>query len=114
LIREKEVVVSTSDKYMRRFESQASEGDVARIGRDLGPMNRGPVAKVWDKVQRLWALIKDPNAGWGSKALAIAALIYLISPLDAIPDLIPVLGLTDDAGVIIAAAAKLASDLRKY
>jgi hypothetical protein len=106
--------VSKQDEYMRKFQSQASETDVVRIDTQLGPMNRGPVAKVWGQVQKLWALIKDPNAGWGSKALAIAALIYLISPLDAIPDFIPVLGLTDDAAVIIAAAAKLASDLRRY
>lgn len=106
--------MSRTDAYMRQFQSQASEADVGRIGRDLGSMNRGAVAKIWDKVQKLWALIKDPNAGWASKALAIAALIYLISPLDAIPDLIPLLGLSDDAAVILAAVAKLADDLRKY
>ncbi len=63
--------------------------------------------------QALWSLVKDPSAGWGSKALAIVALVYLISPPDAIPDLIPG-GLADDVAVILAIASKLASVLKRY
>lgn len=36
--------------------------------------------------------------------IIVAALLYLISPLDAIPDTIPVLGWLDDMGVITLAA----------
>lgn len=89
-------------------------GDAERIDPDkLKRMNRGPIAKIWDKVVALWEYIKDPNAPLGGKAIAIAALVYLISPLDAVPDFIPG-GLLDDAGVITVAVAKLADDLRKY
>ena len=77
-------------------------------------MKKGAIAKIWENVLALWALAKDPNAAWGSKALAIGALVYLVSPVDLIPDFIPVFGLTDDAAVVLAAVAKLASDLNRY
>ena len=41
------------------------------------------------------------------KAIAIGALLYLIFPLDAIPDIIPALGLTDDVAVITVAISNL-------
>ena len=103
-----------TEEFMRRFQSQASESDKEKIAKDLHSMKKGPVAKIWNKVLTLWAMAKDTNAAWGSRALAIAALVYLVSPIDAIPDAIPVLGLTDDAAVLMAAFAKLASDLKKY
>ncbi|QEJ99600.1 DUF1232 domain-containing protein [Treponema phagedenis] len=77
-------------------------------------MNRGPIAKVWGNVTKMWKLIKDPNAAWGAKAVAIGALLYLVSPIDAIPDFIPFAGLLDDVGVITAAVASLAYALSEY
>ena len=63
---------------------------------------------------QLYRFVKDPNAPWGGKALAIGALIYMISPIDAVPDFTPILGLLDDVGIITAAVTKLASELKKY
>jgi uncharacterized membrane protein YkvA (DUF1232 family) len=40
---------------------------------------------------------KTPKA---TKLLAVIALAYLISPIDLIPDFIPVIGLLDDIGVV--------------
>ena len=37
------------------------------------------------------------------KAIAAAALAYFILPLDAIPDLLPIIGLSDDISVLTAA-----------
>ena len=46
-------------------------------------------------------------------ALAVAAIIYVISPLDVIPDIIPT-GLLDDATIIAWAIVQLNSELEKY
>ncbi len=90
-------------------------GDADNINRDeLLAMNRGPIAKIWDKVVALWKFLSDPDAPVTGKAIAIAALLYLINPIDAVPDFIPGAGLIDDAGIITAAFAKLAADLKKY
>ena len=102
------------EKWYEQMQNKASEQDVDRIRENLGGMNRGPIAKVWDQVMALWKFVQDSNAPWAGKAIAIGALIYLISPIDAIPDVIPVLGLTDDVSIIGLAVAKLATDLQKY
>ena len=44
----------------------------------------------------LWKLFKHPDTPWAPKLVAIAVLAYALSPIDLIPDFIPVLGLLDD------------------
>lgn len=88
--------------------------DIERIKVRLDEMRRGPVKEVWGKVQSLAKMVKDPNVAWKSKALAIAALVYLVSPFDAVPDVIPFAGLADDVAVIAAVVSTLAVELEKY
>lgn len=99
---------------LRRFTQRASLKDIPRIAGKLGAMNRGPVVKIWDKVQVLWRFIKDPNVAWGKKATAVGSLVYLVSPLDAVPDFIPAGGLLDDVAVILFVAQMLAESLKAY
>ena len=100
------------ERLFRKYVRKASPDDIPIIGGKLPGMKRGPIAKIWDKVEALWKLIKDPDVAWQHKALAIGALIYLISPIDAVPDLIPG-GLADDAVVIIIALLALAEVLKR-
>ncbi|WDI43319.1 YkvA family protein [Bremerella sp. P1] len=108
--------MSKSEAYDRLHEyaEKASPEDVQKIREKLSGMNRGPIMKIWDDVLSLWKMIVDPNASWTSKAIAIGAVLYLVSPLDGVPDLLPLIGLTDDAAVILAAVATLAFELKKY
>lgn len=91
-----------------------NDQDLGKIQKNLNAMRRGPVADIWNTVIALWKMATDPYANWGSRLLAIGALLYLVSPIDAIPDAIPFLGLTDDVAILTATAAKISSDLRKY
>jgi uncharacterized membrane protein YkvA (DUF1232 family) len=46
------------------------------------------------------------------KATLVGAIAYFVLPIDAIPDVLPVLGFTDDAAVLAAAIKLVASSIR--
>lgn len=47
-------------------------------------------------VLALWLAARDPRTPWWIKGLALAVAAYAFSPVDLIPDFIPVLGYVDD------------------
>jgi len=50
-----------------------------------------------------WRLLREPAVPWLLKLLPFVALLYLVSPIDGVPDFIPVLGQLDDLGVLLLA-----------
>lgn len=44
----------------------------------------------------LWYALRDPGTPWWVRALIVFVVGYALSPIDLIPDFIPVLGLLDD------------------
>jgi uncharacterized membrane protein YkvA (DUF1232 family) len=55
----------------------------------------------------LYLACRDPRTPWYAKALAAAVAAYAFSPIDLIPDFVPVLGYLDDliivpAGIVLA------------
>ena len=73
-----------------------------------------PLEKVAEYIEAMYKLLKDPTAEWKSKLVALASLIYVFNPADIIPDIIPVLGLVDDAGAIMIAVGVLGKAIEKY
>ncbi len=60
-------------------------------------------------VVALWLAARDPRTPWYAKALAGLVAAYALSPIDLIPDFIPVIGYLDDlvlvpAGILAAVA----------
>ena len=43
-----------------------------------------------------WAVLRDPRATRAAKLVTLLAALYVISPIDFVPDAIPVLGWLDD------------------
>jgi uncharacterized membrane protein YkvA (DUF1232 family) len=48
------------------------------------------------EVVALYLACRDPRVPWYAKALAAGVVAYAVSPIDLIPDFIPVIGLLDD------------------
>lgn len=64
-------------------------------------MTLGKTLKSWAKrIKRdgitLWFAGKNPATPWYAKALGLFVVAYALSPIDLIPDFIPVLGYLDD------------------
>ena len=64
-------------------------------------MNRASGLRAWAgrlrrDVVALWLAARDPRTPWHAKALALVVAAYALSPIDLIPDHIPVLGYLDD------------------
>ena len=68
------------------------KGNVKKAGANL----------IYDVLQ-LFYVAKDPNVPMRIRAAIIAPLGYFISPVDLVPDLVPVVGYSDDAAVIAMA-----------
>jgi len=74
--------------------------------------------ELWDKVRRnlprlpfaeeavaSYHCAMDPRTPATAKAILLGALAYFISPVDLCPDVLAVVGFTDDAAVLAAAIA---------
>lgn len=61
--------------------------------------------KAWAKslkrdVMTLWFVLRHPHTPWLARALAAILTAYALSPIDLIPDFIPVLGYLDDLIIV--------------
>ena len=65
---------------------------------------------VYDALLLYYVLI-SPEVPYAQKSIIIGALGYLICPIDLIPDLIPVVGYTDDLAALAAAIAAVKSNI---
>jgi len=83
--------------------------------RDSGRLNRFST-----DIKLMFSLIRDYWYGhyraipWKSIAAVAGALLYVLNPLDLIPDLIFGFGLVDDAGVVALCLKLVESDLHRY
>ena len=65
-------------------------------------------------IRALYRYMKDSDVAWYRKSIVVAALLYFIFPIDAVPDITPLVGYLDDMGVIIAVVKYLGSELVPY
>ena len=108
-----------SDGFTSRFTEEEmaairkSLRDEARFGSEfLGRLKR--VAKRLPFAEDLlaaWFCARDPATPRRVRMTLLAALGYFVLPIDALPDIMPILGFTDDAAVIAAALAAVAGSI---
>lgn len=79
--------------YSNKFSSKGFVDKISRIAKRAG-------AKLVYAALVLYYSLHSKKVSVKDKAIIIGALGYLISPLDAIPDAIPIVGLGDDMAVL--------------
>lgn len=65
-------------------------------------LSTGGYCKLLETAMTLYALISEGNLSSTQCLTIITALSYFISPLDAIPDVIPLVGYSDDLALMLA------------
>lgn len=95
-----------NQEYSKDFSDAAFWGKIKNYAKKAGKSVLEPALKMYfalnDKDTPIWA-----------KTTIIGALGYFISPIDAIPDLLPVVGYTDDVGVLVAALAAVSAHIKE-
>ncbi|MCF6331818.1 MAG: DUF1232 domain-containing protein [Draconibacterium sp.] len=77
----------------------------------LKKFSKAAGTKVVYAVLLLFYTMKDKSVSVKSKLIIVAALGYFILPTDAIIDLTPVIGYSDDFGVLLFALTQIASNI---
>jgi uncharacterized membrane protein YkvA (DUF1232 family) len=85
-----------------------------RVARGFWPKIRKVATRIpfADDALSVWFCAMDPATPTRAKALMMAGLAYFVLPTDAIPDVLAVVGFTDDAAVFAALMAVVGRNLR--
>ena len=83
--------------------------DDAKLVRKLQRVLKRTGREVVEKALWLWYAAQNPRTPKWAKTTIWSALVYLLVPIDAIPDVLPALGYSDDLGVIAAALVAVAA-----
>jgi uncharacterized membrane protein YkvA (DUF1232 family) len=90
--------------YANKFSQTDFVDKIARIAKRAG-------AKLVYAALILYYTLQSDKISTKDKAIIIGALGYLISPLDVVPDAIPIAGLSDDLAVLIYVLNRIWGDV---
>jgi uncharacterized membrane protein YkvA (DUF1232 family) len=100
-----EILAATDPSQPRMAE------DMAQVERGFWPKLKRVIARLpfAEEVVAAYYCARDPATPLKARAALIAALVYFIAPVDAIPDIIAVFGFTDDASVLLGVMALMSA-----
>ena len=90
--------------YANKFTQSDFVDKIAKIAKRAG-------AKLVYAALILYYTLQSDKVSAANKAMIIGALGYMISPLDVIPDAIPIAGLSDDLAVLLFVLRKVWTDI---
>lgn len=85
-----------ANEAQKHYSDEKFVAKIQRVGMDLG-------FKALHAATTLFVALKSQNLPNAQKLIIVGALGYLILPIDVVADFLPVVGLADDAFVIIKA-----------
>lgn len=92
-------------KYKAEYSDSSFWGKIKKYAKKAG-------SSVVEMSLQMYFALQDSETPVWAKAIIIGALGYFISPVDVIPDAIPVVGYTDDLGVLTGAVAAVAAHIK--
>jgi len=95
--------MNTND-YRQFYDEQSFLRKLKKFGKTAG-------VQVAYSALLLFHLMKEPTVPVKAKVTIAAALGYFILPTDAIPDLLPLVGFSDDLGVLIFALSQISGNI---
>ncbi len=95
---------------------------VARLGKKMTSVNWNKESlvsakeklSVFSRMASAYATGKYRSVPWKTVMIILAAIIYFLNPLDLIPDFIPLMGLTDDFGVLVWVYNSISTEIDKF
>jgi len=94
------------DEYEKDFSEKSFWDKILEVAAKAGK-------EVIEKAVILYFVMQDDDTPMWAKGTILGALGYFVSPIDAIPDFIPVVGYTDDLTVLAGALVTVASHVKR-
>jgi len=120
----KEEEAKVNEKFNSFKNKEYSEDDMNKVfdneDKIMGKMNDKNLKKFVEDVKIFFSMLKDfftrkyTSVPVGTIMAIVGSLLYVLSPIDVIPDFIPVVGYLDDAGVIALCLNFVKTDIDKY
>ncbi len=120
----------TQEEFFEEIEVETSRVDSKTIREIINEekkiqsksskLDAGKFKKLIMQIRLALSLIKDfrnksyTEVPWRTIAMISAAILYFINPFDMVPDVLPLLGITDDAILFATVFKSIQADLEKY
>ena len=114
-----------AEKELNKYADGVSQGDVEKTVKDKSKIDKifehvKSLAKYKDEIALVFSMLKDYVKGdykqvpWRTIAVLVGSLAYVVAPLDLIPDVIPIIGWSDDCLALAGALSFAKIDLEEY
>jgi uncharacterized membrane protein YkvA (DUF1232 family) len=106
------MVAFNASTFFGKF--RVRKGDAARVREEFWPKMKAVAAKVpfaEDAIAAYYCTM-DRDTPLRVRGTLLAALAYFVMPLDFLPDVLPALGFTDDAAVLMMAFQLISSHIK--
>ncbi|MEX2595598.1 MAG: YkvA family protein [Salibacteraceae bacterium] len=116
----KTVYNESLEKAEGYFSDKSKLAVIAEEANVKGKRSRNAIAQVWNHLELFYSILGRHSIGEGpllpknDLVKIIAALLYFISPIDVLPDFVPIVGFIDDVFIIGLVASSTHSILQKH
>lgn len=112
-------------RFVTKGAERITEKDVQDVAANADAVRKkfdrpGPLGRFVEDAKLLIAVTRDYAGGryrvipWWAIAAIAFALLYVLNPIDLIPDALPVIGVVDDAAVVGICLALVEQQLHEY